>query len=129
MTSNPIITSPDSTEEEIRISNFEFRISAPLILSLDTSSKTTSIAVCRGDRVLTTYQSDADETRSERMWIEIQSLLDSCGVTVGEIDMFAACVGPGGFTGLRVGVGAPKGLAAARRTPLLCVPSLEVLAI
>jgi tRNA threonylcarbamoyladenosine biosynthesis protein TsaB len=102
--------------------------SNPVILALDTSSKTTSIAVTRGDRALATYKADFDETRSERLWIEIQSLLDSCGLTIGEVDLLAVCVGPGGFTGLRVGLAATKGLAAAARKPIVGVTSLEALA-
>ena len=112
----------------MRNSKFEIRNSNPVILALDTSSKTTSIAVTRGDRVLATYKADFDETRSERLWIEIQSLLDSCGLTIGEVDLFAVCLGPGGFTGLRVGLAATKGLAAAARKAVVGVTSLEALA-
>ena len=100
----------------------------PVILALDTSSKTTSIAITRGDRALVTYKADFDETRSERLWVEIQSLLDSCGLTIGEVDLFAVCVGPGGFTGLRVGLASAKGLAEAAHKPIVGVTSLEVLA-
>ena len=133
MTNNPkdlpLDTSPlDTREEEIRNSKFEIRNSNPVILALDTSSKTTSMAVTRGDRVLVTYKADFDETRSERLWTEIQSTLDSCGLTIGEVDLFAVCVGPGGFTGLRVGLAAVKGLAAAAGKPIVGVTSLEVLA-
>ena len=113
---------------KIRNSKFEIRNSVPIILALDTSSKTTSITVTRGGRVLVTYKADFDETRSERLWIEIQSLLDSCGLTISEVDLFAVCVGPGGFTGLRVGLAAAKGLSAAARKPIVGVTSLEVLA-
>ena len=102
--------------------------STPIILALDTSSKTTSMAVTHADRVLANYKADFDETRSERLWIEIQLLLDSSGLAIGEVDLFAVCVGPGGFTGLRVGLAAMKGLAAAAHKPIVGVTSLEVLA-
>jgi tRNA threonylcarbamoyladenosine biosynthesis protein TsaB len=133
MTNNPkdlpLDTSPlDTKEEEIRNSKFEIRNSSPIILALDTSSKTTSMAITRGDRVLVTYKADFDETRSERLWIEIESLLDSCDLKIKEVDLFAVCVGPGGFTGLRVGLAAAKGLAAAAGKPIVGVTSLEVLA-
>jgi len=100
----------------------------PIVLALDTSSRTTSIAVTQGDRVLANYRADFDETRSERLWIEIQALLDAAGLTIGEVDLFAVCVGPGGFTGLRVGLAAMKGLSAAAGKPIVGVTSLEVLA-
>jgi tRNA threonylcarbamoyladenosine biosynthesis protein TsaB len=126
MTSDHKNVPVDTREGEIRNSKFEIR--NPIVLALDTSSKTTSMAVSRGDRVLVTYKADFDETRSERLWIEIQSALDSCGLTIGEVDLFAVCVGPGGFTGLRVGLAAAKGLAAAAGKPIVGVTSLEVLA-
>jgi tRNA threonylcarbamoyladenosine biosynthesis protein TsaB len=49
-------------------------------------------------------------------------------VTIHEVDLFAVCAGPGGFTGLRVGLAAMKGLAAAAQKPIVAVTSLEALA-
>jgi len=46
-------------------------------------------------------------------------------MTISDVDVFAVCVGPGGFTGLRVGMAAVKGFAAATRKPILGVTSLE----
>jgi tRNA threonylcarbamoyladenosine biosynthesis protein TsaB len=46
-------------------------------------------------------------------------------MTIGDVDVFAVCVGPGGFTGLRVGMAAVKGFAAATGKPILGVTSLE----
>ena len=91
--------------------------SNPIILALDTSSKTTSIAITRGDRALVTYKADFDETRSERLWVEIQSLLDSCDLTIEKVDLFAVCVGPGGFTGLRVDWRRQRGSLKQRTSP------------
>jgi len=97
----------------------------PIILALDTSSKATSIAVANGDQTLRSIKETSLEKRSERLWTEVQSLLDRAGLTIRGIDLFAVCVGPGGFTGLRVGIAAVKGWASALREPLLGVTSLE----
>jgi tRNA threonylcarbamoyl adenosine modification protein YeaZ len=66
-----------------------------------------------------------DEKRSETLWTEVRSLLAELGMMIGDVDVFAVCVGPGGFTGLRVGMAAVKGFAAATRKPILGVTSLE----
>jgi tRNA threonylcarbamoyladenosine biosynthesis protein TsaB len=69
-----------------------------------------------------------DEKRSEKLWTEVRSLLAELGLTIGDVDVFAVCVGPGGFTGLRVGMAAVKGFAAATSKPILGVTSLEAAA-
>ena len=69
-----------------------------------------------------------DEKRSETLWTEVRSLLAELGMTIGDVDVFAVCAGPGGFTGLRVGMAAMKGFAAATRKPILGVTSLEAAA-
>lgn len=69
-----------------------------------------------------------DEQRSEKLWIAIDGLLCDVGLTVRDVDLFAVCVGPGGFTGLRVGMAAAKGLAVAGRKPMVGITSLEAAA-
>ena len=69
-----------------------------------------------------------DEKRSETLWTEVRSLLVELGMTIVDVDVFAVCVGPGGFTGLRVGMAAVKGLAAAMSKPIHGVTSLEAAA-
>ena len=99
-----------------------------IILALDTSSKTTSIAVGKGSDVLASLTATLDDHRSEKLWTEIQVLLGGCGLSVSDIDAFAVCIGPGGFTGLRVGIAAAKGFAIALEKPLIGVSTLEAVA-
>ena len=103
-------------------------IAEPIILAVDTSSKTTSLAVARGGQLLTSIARPADEKRSERLWSEVRSMLAEVGMTVGDVNVFAVCIGPGGFTGLRVGMAAVKGLTAATEKPVVGVTSLEAAA-
>ena len=103
----------------------DLTLTEPIILALDTSSKATSLAVARGASLLGSISEPPDEMRSETLWTEVRSLLAELGMTIGEVDAFAVCVGPGGFTGLRVGMAAVKGLAAATSKPILGVTSLE----
>lgn len=71
---------------------------------------------------------DLDEKRSEKLWLEIERFLGEAGISIDEVDLFAVCVGPGGFTGLRVGMAAAKGFAAATGKPIVGISSLEAAA-
>jgi tRNA threonylcarbamoyladenosine biosynthesis protein TsaB len=77
---------------------------------------------------LDSVRTPPDEKRSERLWTEIQSILAHVRLSISDVDVFAVCVGPGGFTGLRVGMAAVKGLAAATNKPIVGVTSLEAAA-
>jgi tRNA threonylcarbamoyladenosine biosynthesis protein TsaB len=100
----------------------------PVILALDTSSKRTSIAIAKGYRIIANFEVELDDNRSARLWELIDFLLNAAGLTIEDVNLFAACVGPGGFTGLRVGISAVKGFAAATKKPTVAVTSLEALA-
>jgi tRNA threonylcarbamoyladenosine biosynthesis protein TsaB len=102
--------------------------SLPVILALDTSSKLTSIAIARGPQIIANFEVELDDNRSARLWEVLDFLLAAVGLTVEEVNLFAACTGPGGFTGLRVGIAAIKGMAAATQKPTVGVTSLEALA-
>jgi tRNA threonylcarbamoyladenosine biosynthesis protein TsaB len=102
--------------------------SGPLILALDTSSKVTSLAIARGGELLASIQSHGDDKRSEKLWSEIEALLAERRLTISDVDVFAVCTGPGGFTGLRVGIAAVKGFAAALSKPVCGVTSVQAAA-
>lgn len=105
-----------------------FTASERLVLALDTSSKMTSLSVARGAEVLRSISTATDEQRSETLWSEVESLLAGLGLTIIDVDAFAVCVGPGGFTGLRVGMAAAQGFAVALNKPIVGVTSLEAAA-
>ena len=100
----------------------------PTILAVDTSSKATSLAVAQGGTLLKSIRELADQKRSETLWSEVGSLLGELGKSIRDVDVFAVCTGPGGFTGLRVGMGAFMGFAASSSKPLIGVTSLEAAA-
>lgn len=100
----------------------------PIIFALDTSSNFTSMAVSRGPETLAVFGAALDGKRSERLWNEAGFLLDEIGLAIKDVELFAACVGPGGFTGLRVGIAAIKGLAMATGKSVVGVTSLEAVA-
>src|SRR5215471_10370451 len=102
---------------------------SPVIFGIDTSSKTTSMAVAEGERALAGFEATADDRRSERLWTQARFLLNEAGTSIDDVDLFAVCVGPGGFTGIRVGVAAAKGLAMPLGRALIGVTSLEAAAL
>jgi len=102
---------------------------SPLIFALDTSSKMTSMAITEGERRLAGFEATVDDRRSERLWTQARFLLGEAGRSIDEVELFAVCVGPGGFTGIRVGVAAAKGLAMPLGRPLIGVTSLEAAAL
>lgn len=100
----------------------------PLILAVDTSSRLTGLALRRGQEAARSVTILSDEKRSEKLWVDIESLLAESAVTINDVELFGVCVGPGSFTGLRVGMSAMKGLAAATGKPIIGVTSLEAAA-
>jgi tRNA threonylcarbamoyladenosine biosynthesis protein TsaB len=112
----------------VRLIKHEAKLAESIILAIDTSAKATSMAIARGPKVLRSSIEPADEKRSDTLWTGVQSLLAELGLTIVDVDVFSVCVGPGGFTGLRVGVAAVKGFAAATNKPIIGVTSLEAAA-
>jgi tRNA threonylcarbamoyladenosine biosynthesis protein TsaB len=113
----------------LRLSTAKATSSEPIILAIDTSSKVTSLAVAQGERLLQSSSELHDEKRSETLWSEIQSILEELGIAINDVALFGVCIGPGGFTGLRVGISAAKGFSAATNRPIVGVTSLEAAAV
>ena len=98
------------------------------LLAIDTSSRQASMAVWRGGEALSSRAADPGGQRSDAIMSDLDILLRSAGVGIKDVDAFAACVGPGSFTGLRIGLAAVKGLAVAAGKPVVGVTSLEAVA-
>ncbi|HXY77326.1 MAG TPA: tRNA (adenosine(37)-N6)-threonylcarbamoyltransferase complex dimerization subunit type 1 TsaB, partial [Candidatus Acidoferrales bacterium] len=99
-----------------------------LILALDTSSPAGSLALLRDDAVIATAPAWSGELYSSRMFRQLELLLREHTLSFNNIDVFAVVVGPGSFTGLRVGLAAVKGWAEVYRKPIAPVSALEAVA-
>jgi len=99
-----------------------------LTLALDTSSAAGSAAVVRDGRVVIERAGDGSRTHGERLPAELMAVLRDAGVTVKDVDRLAVAVGPGSFTGLRVGIATIQGLAVALGTHVTPVSTFEALA-
>ena len=109
--------------------NVEYTISGGvLILALDTTTRGGSVAVTDDSRVLSLITGDESRTHGERLPAEIASALDRAGVTRQQIDLLAVAAGPGGFTGLRIGLAVMQGLAMTLGKPVAGVSTLDALA-
>jgi len=99
-----------------------------LILSLDTSSLSGSVAILRDDLTLGVISTRADENYSSRMFRHLEFLLSDLSLKLDDFDVFAVSAGPGSFTGLRVGLTAAKGWAEVYRKPVVGVSALAAVA-
>lgn len=99
-----------------------------IILAIESSAVTASIAVCDDDRLLGEYTVNNGNTHSETLLPMVESLLRFLELSVSDVDLFAVAAGPGSFTGVRIGVSTLKGLAFASQKPCVGVSTLEALA-
>lgn len=99
-----------------------------LILGIDTSSPATSIALLEDDRVLALFHEDHDHPPSDAAFAILEGLLRGQGLALRDLDLFAACEGPGSFTGLRIGLGMVKTFAHALGRQVVSVDSVSAAA-
>lgn len=99
-----------------------------VILGIDTSSKQSSVCVLKDDITVYTAVEATGATHSQNLMPLIDSALKICGLKPGDIDLYAVTLGPGSFTGIRIGIAAVKGMASYKNTPCVGVSSLKALA-
>ena len=99
-----------------------------ITLAFDSTAKIAGVAVLDGERVLGECTIDNGLTQSELLLPMAEDLLKNLGLTFSDVELYAAAVGPGSFTGVRIGVSLIKGLAFGKNTPCVEVSTLEALA-
>ena len=98
------------------------------ILSIDTSSQVSSVSVLSAECVAAEISMQGALTHSETLMPHIETALAMARVKKDELDGIAVSIGPGSFTGLRIGLASAKMMAYALHIPLIAVPTLEALA-
>jgi tRNA threonylcarbamoyladenosine biosynthesis protein TsaB len=98
------------------------------ILAVDTSSERGSVCIMENGQVLGEVRLACSVQHSERLFRSVEFLFDYVDFKLADIDLFAAARGPGSFTGLRLGLAAMEGFAAAHGKPGAGVSTLEALA-
>lgn len=99
-----------------------------VILGIETSTKTCSIALTGGSKVRDEISLHVGLSHSEKLIALIDEILKRNGMATRDIDGIAVSIGPGSFTGIRVGVATARGLAQSLNVPLVGIPSLDGLA-
>ena len=100
-----------------------------LVLALDTTTRTGSLALTRDAALLEVREGDPGLTHGRRLPGDIISLLDRQHVTIADIDLYAVAAGPGSFTGLRIGIATMQGLALVNRRGIVGVSALDALRV
>lgn len=98
------------------------------ILAVDTSSAICSVAILEDDKLIDKNELDDGKTHSENLMPLLDELLKRNSIDVKEIEMIACTVGPGSFTGIRIGVATIKPIAEVLNIKVASVMSLEALA-
>lgn len=98
------------------------------LIAVDTTSPRESVALLDGERTLGEVRLDGVASHSQHVLPAVAFLLQSAGIEARALDAFAVAIGPGSFTGLRVGIATVQGLALASGRPAVGVGALDALA-
>tara|TARA_B100001741_G_C16381937_1_gene518257 strand:- start:65 stop:709 length:645 start_codon:yes stop_codon:yes gene_type:complete len=99
-----------------------------VILAIETSTKICGSALIKGDSCIALKEECVPRKHAELLPSFVNSVLSNADIKQNMIDAVAVSIGPGSFTGLRIGLGFAKGFAYANKVPILPVPSFEAMA-
>lgn len=99
-----------------------------MILCLETATNICSVALCHGDELLALREGEGQNVHSERVTIFINEVLEEASVKYADLDAVAVSMGPGSYTGLRIGVSTAKGVCYAADKPLMAIDTLHAMA-
>ena len=100
----------------------------PMILAVTTATPRFSAALLRDDVIVARVEHEDEMRHAERFFASLDELFSAAGVARSELSALACDVGPGSFTGVRVGLSSCKGVALALGIPVIPVSSLEAMA-
>ncbi len=98
------------------------------LLAIDTATAWQSVALLRGEKVLALVEQDAEGSHARSLLGAIDRVLREGGLTLKDLQGLAVSIGPGSFTGLRVGLATMLGFRAVLGLPIAPVPTLEAMA-
>lgn len=99
-----------------------------LILAIDSSTPVAGIALMDDEQLIREAFVNYKKNHSETLMPMVDRVLRDCERTLAEVDALAVTIGPGSFTGLRIGLAAVKGLSLATNIPVVAISTLQVLA-
>jgi tRNA threonylcarbamoyladenosine biosynthesis protein TsaB len=98
------------------------------VLGIETSTRFCGVALVDEKRLIAEYRVSLELKHAERLLPLIDELLKASQTALSDLNAIAVSIGPGSFTGLRVGVATAKGLAIGCNLPLIAVPTLSAMA-
>lgn len=98
------------------------------LLYIDTAGPDALVGISKGQEILGFRENKVSTTHAEFVQVAVKELLISLSMTVSELDAVVVTLGPGSYTGLRVGLASAKGLAYALQKPLIGLSTLQLLA-
>ena len=98
------------------------------ILAVDTATSYQSVAILEDEVVLAYVEQDAQGSHAKWLVLSIDTALRAAGLQLRNMNGLAVSIGPGSFTGLRVGLGTLLAFRTVLGTPLVAVPTLEAMA-
>ncbi|MCX6277062.1 MAG: tRNA (adenosine(37)-N6)-threonylcarbamoyltransferase complex dimerization subunit type 1 TsaB [Bacteroidetes bacterium] len=99
-----------------------------LILCLETATRVCSVSLSRDASLLSIRESESHNVHSSKLTVFIDEMMKEAGHSFQELDAVAVSMGPGSYTGLRIGVATAKGLCYALDKPMIAVPTLQAMA-
>jgi len=99
-----------------------------MILAIDTATSTGSVALVASDRIIINRYFELGIHHTQHIFSEIETVCNLASISVKDLTGVAISIGPGSFTGLRIGLAAVKGLCMVDNVPLLAISSLEIIA-
>jgi tRNA threonylcarbamoyladenosine biosynthesis protein TsaB len=100
----------------------------PIVLSLETATPGGSVYLARGNVQLAARIGDPQISHSNSLLNDVSESLDEAGLTLQEVDLLACALGPGSFTGLRIGIATLKALSSTLGRPSAGIPTLKAVA-
>ena len=99
-----------------------------MILCLETATPSCSVALVHKGEVLACEEDPKGQNHSEKITLFIDSVMKKAGISYDQLDAVAVSMGPGSYTGLRIGVSTAKGICYAVSKPLIAVETLHAMA-
>lgn len=99
-----------------------------LILNLDTSIETASVSIARNGIIIASIKNEVQKEHAGFLQPAIKELTAECNISFKDLNAIAVTIGPGSYTGLRVGMASAKGLCYALKKPFITIGTLNALA-
>jgi tRNA threonylcarbamoyladenosine biosynthesis protein TsaB len=99
-----------------------------MLLAIDTSTRMIGVALFDGVQILSEMIWLSDQYHTVELAPTVESMMDRVGIPIDELQVVAVALGPGSFTGLRIGLAFSKGMALAQHMEIIGIPTLDILA-